>query len=73
MSLLNPLSHSILAIYNLLILITKAFYIKDWVDLNFLYLPDNKIYALYIKVRYVDFDYLFLYVPDHKIYNIVML
>ena len=43
MLLLNPLSHSILDIYNLMSLITKAFYIKDYEDFDFLYGHDNKI------------------------------
>ena len=43
MLLLNQLSHSILDIYNLMSLITKAFYIKDYEDFNFLYGYDNKI------------------------------
>ena len=43
MLLLNRLSHSILDIYNLMSLITKAFYIKDYEDFDFLYGHDNKI------------------------------
>ena len=43
MLLLNPLSLSILDIYNLMSLITKAFYIKDYEDFDFLYGHDNKI------------------------------
>ena len=43
MLLLNQLSHSILDIYNLMSLITKAFYIKDYEDFNFLYGHDDKI------------------------------
>ena len=43
MLLLNPLSLSILDIYNLMSLITKAFYIKDYEDFDFLYGHDDKI------------------------------
>ena len=43
MLLLNRLPHSILDIYNLMSLITKAFYIKDYEDFDFLYGHDNKI------------------------------
>ena len=53
MLLLNRLSHSILDIYNLMSLITKAFYIKDYEDFDFLYGHDDKILDCNALHRYV--------------------